>query len=86
VVKQIHNSPNGVRLTTANGTMIEAQTVCCTVPLGVLKRGLIRFEPPLPPAKAQAIERLGMVEDLRFNISVAVQVTILLCLLSSPTK
>ena len=60
VVKQIHNSPNGVRLTTANGTMIEAQTVCCTVPLGVLKRGLIRFEPPLPPAKAQAIERLGM--------------------------
>jgi monoamine oxidase len=31
-----------------------------TVPLGVLKSGAIRFEPPLPERKQQAIQRLGM--------------------------
>jgi monoamine oxidase len=60
VVKQIQNHPNRVTVTTANGTVIEAQTLCCTVPLGVLKHGGIRFDPHLPAAKAQAIERLGM--------------------------
>ncbi len=30
-----------------------------TAPLGVLKRDLIRFDPPLPPEKQQAIQRLG---------------------------
>ena len=30
-----------------------------TVPLGVLKAGAIRFDPPLPPPKRTAIERLG---------------------------
>ena len=60
VVKQIQNHPNRVAVTTANGTVIEAKTLCCTVPLGVLKQGGIRFDPQLPVAKAQAIERLGM--------------------------
>ena len=60
VVKQIQNHPNRVAVTTANGTVIEAKTLCCTVPLGVLKQGGIRFDPQLPVAKAQAIEQLGM--------------------------
>lgn len=60
VVKQIQNHHNRVRLTTADGNVIDAQMLCCTVPLGVLKQGGIRFDPPLPAAKAQAIERLGM--------------------------
>ncbi|NBQ20200.1 MAG: FAD-binding protein [Synechococcaceae bacterium WB6_3B_236] len=60
VVKQIENHPNGVKITTTDSTVIDAQALCCTMPLGVLKQGRIRFDPDLPPAKAQAIERLGM--------------------------
>lgn len=59
-VHQIQNSPQGVRVTTASGAAYRARRLCCTVPLGVLKAGSIRFDPPLPPAKAQAIGRLGM--------------------------
>lgn len=37
----------------------EADRVLVTVPLGVLKSGAVTFDPPLPEAKRQAIERLG---------------------------
>ena len=37
----------------------EAKFVLVTVPLGVLKRECIRFEPPLPRAKLEAIRSLG---------------------------
>lgn len=60
VVRQIHNSPQGVRVTTASGDVYRARGLCCSVPLGVLKAGSIRFEPPLPAAKQRAIETLGM--------------------------
>jgi monoamine oxidase len=55
VVKQIENHPNGVKITTTDSTVIDAQALCCTVPLGVLKQGRIRFDPDLPPAKVKAI-------------------------------
>lgn len=42
-----------------DGTVVEADAVVCTVPLGVLKHGNITFTPPLPESKAGAIERLG---------------------------
>ncbi|KOS19338.1 Lysine-specific histone demethylase 1A [Escovopsis weberi] len=42
-----------------DGTLVEADAVVCTIPLGVLKQGSIQFEPPLPPWKTDAIERLG---------------------------
>ena len=38
----------------------EADAVICTLPLGVLKAGGVEFVPPLPPAKQDAIARLGM--------------------------
>ena len=38
----------------------ESSFVICTVPLGVLKAGDIRFDPPLPNAHRRAIERIGM--------------------------
>lgn len=60
VVREIHNTPQGVRVSTAAGDWVEARMLCCSVPLGVLKRGAIRFVPPLPAAKAEAIQRLGM--------------------------
>ena len=60
MVREIQNTPKGVRVLTATGEVLESQRVCCTVPLGVLKRGAIRFDPPLPAAKTEAIRRLGM--------------------------
>ena len=53
-----------VQLTLQNGTVLEANAVVCTLPLGVLKipqqkSGHIRFEPPLPEDKQHAIKNLG---------------------------
>lgn len=60
VVQRINNYAQGVRVTTTTGVEYEAIRLCCTVPLGVLKRNSISFEPPLPKTKRLAIERLGM--------------------------
>ncbi len=46
--------------TTASGARFEADRVVVTLPLGVLKNGLVSFSPPLPPAKRQAIADLKM--------------------------
>eukprot|EP01135_Chromosphaera_perkinsii_P011900 Nk52_evm17s2531 gene=Nk52_evmTU17s2531 len=43
-----------------NGETFEGTEVLVTVPLGVLKKKCIEFEPPLPDHKQGAIERLGM--------------------------
>nr|XP_010324354.1 lysine-specific histone demethylase 1 homolog 2-like [Solanum lycopersicum]XP_025887929.1 lysine-specific histone demethylase 1 homolog 2-like [Solanum lycopersicum]XP_025887930.1 lysine-specific histone demethylase 1 homolog 2-like [Solanum lycopersicum]XP_025887931.1 lysine-specific histone demethylase 1 homolog 2-like [Solanum lycopersicum]XP_025887932.1 lysine-specific histone demethylase 1 homolog 2-like [Solanum lycopersicum]XP_025887933.1 lysine-specific histone demethylase 1 homolog len=43
----------------AGDQLFQADMVLCTVPLGVLKRRLIRFEPELPEKKLEAIDRLG---------------------------
>ncbi|MEV6771226.1 FAD-dependent oxidoreductase [Nocardia sp. NPDC051030] len=47
-----------VRVTTSAG-VVEADKVLVTVPLGVLKAGEPRFDPPLPELKRQAVDRLG---------------------------
>jgi monoamine oxidase len=52
-------SPAGVRVTAADGRAEEGSHVVVTVPLGVLKRGLPRFAPSLPPDRLAAIGRLG---------------------------
>jgi monoamine oxidase len=38
----------------------QADQVLVTVPLGVLKNNQLQFNPPLPPAKSAAIDKLGM--------------------------
>ncbi|CAA2969502.1 lysine-specific histone demethylase 1 homolog 1 [Olea europaea subsp. europaea] len=43
----------------AGGQEYRGDMVLCTVPLGVLKRGVIQFVPELPQRKQDAIERLG---------------------------
>ncbi|KAE8702266.1 Lysine-specific histone demethylase 1-like protein 2 [Hibiscus syriacus] len=43
----------------AGNQAFQADMVLCTVPLGVLKRKTIRFEPELPQRKLAAINRLG---------------------------
>jgi monoamine oxidase len=64
LVTSVESSPEGIRVgyTDRSGSgerEARARRVLITVPLGVLKAGTIRFEPPLPEAKRAAIDRLG---------------------------
>jgi monoamine oxidase len=59
VVQKITYSDQGVIVTTNQGDFL-AEKVIITLPLGVLKKGVVEFSPPLPPRKIRAIERLGM--------------------------
>lgn len=62
-VKRIQYAPEGspgpARITLEDGKSVDADYVINTIPLGVLKHGNVEFQPPLPPWKTQAIERLG---------------------------
>lgn len=58
-VTQVAYEAAGVAVTTAQG-VFRARAVIVTVPLGVLQSGAIQFLPALPPAKQQALNRLGM--------------------------
>jgi monoamine oxidase len=58
-VKLIKYSQNGVEVQTSNGTFT-ADKVVVTLPLGVLKRGVVRFEPSLPGWNQESINRLNM--------------------------
>lgn len=57
-VTRITHGGAGVTVETAQG-VFDADRVIVTVPLGVLKAETIVFDPPLPEAKRQAIQRLG---------------------------
>jgi polyamine oxidase len=59
VVDEVAVRPDGVAVTTADGTAHAASHVLVTVPLGVLKAGGITFDPPLPEERRAAIDRLG---------------------------
>lgn len=52
------HEPDRVTVESAGGRW-RAAKVIVTVPLGVLKSGAIRFDPPLPAGHSRAIERLG---------------------------
>ncbi|XP_022941323.1 lysine-specific histone demethylase 1 homolog 2-like isoform X2 [Cucurbita moschata] len=58
IVDAIRYGSEGVEVI-AGGQVFQADMVLCTVPLGVLKRKHIRFEPELPKRKLAAIDRLG---------------------------
>ena len=58
-VTEIACSADGVRVRCADGRVEEGSHVVVTVPLGVLKRGGVRFSPALPPGRRAAIGRLG---------------------------
>ncbi|PIN00005.1 Amine oxidase [Handroanthus impetiginosus] len=57
-VQTIRYGNEGVEVIAGN-QVFQADMVLCTVPLGVLKKGTIKFEPELPERKQAAIERLG---------------------------
>merc|ERR1711865_889309 len=48
-----------VKVTTADGSVYDADMVVSAVPLGVLKAGSITFDPPLPPEKISAVGQAG---------------------------
>ncbi|MCF6326357.1 MAG: FAD-dependent oxidoreductase [Devosiaceae bacterium] len=58
-VTMVSHNENGVEITSSNGKAT-FDAVIVTLPLGVLKKGVVTFKPALPEAKQQAIERLGM--------------------------
>ena len=53
-------SGDQVQLSFVEGEVHACDAVVITVPLGVLKRDAIAFNPPLPEATRDAIERIGM--------------------------
>lgn len=59
VVREVSLSDDGVEIMTDNA-VFDAHAVILTVPLGVLKKNNIQFNPPLPEFKKNAIQKLGM--------------------------
>jgi monoamine oxidase len=59
VVQKVEYSSKGVKIITNQGTY-EAEQALITLPLGVLKKDVVEFSPPLPERKQTAIKRLGM--------------------------
>lgn len=58
-VRAINHGGPGVTIATSSGEFT-GDHVIVTVPLGVLQQAVIAFDPPLSPAKQQAIAALGM--------------------------
>ena len=50
----------GITATLADGTLLTADNAIVTLPLGVLQSGRVTFAEPLAPARAMAIDSLGM--------------------------
>lgn len=59
VVSEVRYGNKGVTVVTDQGEF-DGRQALITVPLGVLQKGSIRFDPPLPAWKQTAIGRLGM--------------------------
>ncbi|XP_078427563.1 lysine-specific histone demethylase 1 homolog 3-like [Wolffia australiana] len=57
-VQTIRYGEDGVQVV-AGGQVYQGDMALCTVPLGVLKAGLIKFVPELPQRKLDGIKRLG---------------------------
>uniref|UniRef100_A0A671YTH1 [histone-H3]-N(6),N(6)-dimethyl-L-lysine(4) FAD-dependent demethylase n=1 Tax=Sparus aurata TaxID=8175 RepID=A0A671YTH1_SPAAU len=58
-VQSIDYSGDVVKVTSSNGSQWTAQKVLVTVPLTLLQKNFIQFNPPLPERKLKAIHSLG---------------------------
>lgn len=65
-VEAIHYNTQGVTVRTAQ-SVYAADMAIVTVPLAILQRGQIRFDPPLPPQKQMAIARIGFGDGAVLN-------------------
>ncbi|NIP39639.1 MAG: hypothetical protein GWO07_15200 [Candidatus Dadabacteria bacterium] len=59
IVQSVEYSEKGVTVTTSK-EKFTGDIAIVTVPLGVLKKDTVKFSPPLPKAKTDAINRLNM--------------------------
>lgn len=62
-VRVVSHSESGVQVTLADGSVLRAKYALCTFSLGVLQNDDVRFEPPLPAWKQEAIHSMSMVRD-----------------------
>lgn len=60
VVSSINYTSSDVIVTTAGGETFSGQKVIVTVPITILKQGIINFTPALSISKANAISKIGM--------------------------
>lgn len=58
-VVTVESAADGIRAVCADGSVETGSPVLVAVPLGVLKRGRPRFDPPLPEPLRAAIDALG---------------------------
>lgn len=65
IVQTIEHHSNGVRVTTADGTVYSADAIVCTVPITQLKNNSIQFIPSLSAAKLAAIQKIGMDRGMK---------------------
>lgn len=72
-VQAVHWEPAGVVVETARG-IFHAQAAVVALPLGVLQRGSVRFDPPLPAALQEAIDRLHPGRALKVVVRLREQV------------
>jgi monoamine oxidase len=59
-VNELRWKTDEVTAVTEDGEAVVARTAVCTLPVGVLKAGAVRFEPDLPAAKWRALAGLEM--------------------------
>ncbi|MDX2286000.1 MAG: NAD(P)/FAD-dependent oxidoreductase [Bacteroidia bacterium] len=67
-VCEIGLEPDAVWIRTESGQLHRASRAVCTVPLGVLRAGLIRFAPDLPPDKQAAIRQIGFGPGIKLML------------------
>ena len=61
VVSEIdYSDVSGVTIKMADGSSLTSDFVICTIPLGVLQSGSVKFTPGLPAAKLEAMKHLKM--------------------------
>lgn len=65
MVETIAWGPFGVKATTTDGRVFQADQAVITLPLGVLKAGRVRFVPDLPKDKHTALEQLGITDAVK---------------------
>jgi monoamine oxidase len=58
VVETVRREPDGVGLRSIDGEELWARAAICTLPVGVLAAGSVRFDPELPTAKVSALRDL----------------------------
>lgn len=58
IIEKIQHTANGIKITSKNGESFHGDALICTLPLGVLQQGNVRFDPSLPPQKHKAINKL----------------------------